>query len=100
MSQGTEPEESTDQQLDYGCGSLVLTAVIMIGLITFNSFLVNQFVDSVLSNNALFVQLPRLQRAIQIVAPVLLLIFEYWVYDFFRDRLWHHQDHRSPTEAN
>lgn len=86
MSAGSESEN--ELQPDYGCGSILLTAIIMIGLITFNSFLVNQMVGAWSETYPGFYELPRLQRAIRIVAPVLLLVFEYWVYDLIRDRFW------------
>ena len=82
-----ESESGREPQLDYGCGTMLLIGVIMIGLISFNSFLVNQLLGASVEVAGILAQMPRLQRAFQIVGPVLILVFQYWVYDFFRDRL-------------
>lgn len=93
MASSSEAEHEEQNNLDYGCGSMLLTAIIMIGLITFNSFIVNNLVEQLVLSYAGFTELPRLQRALQIVAPVMILVFQYWIYDFFRDRLWSHANH-------
>lgn len=100
-----ESDVGREPQLDYGCGTMLLIGVIMIGLISFNSFLVNQALSASPEFAAILSGTPRLQRAVQIVGPVLLLVFQYWVFDFFRDRLVYagkrgNDDSLTKTENN
>ena len=78
--------EKTPPTADYGCGYLVWMGVVIVGMILINSSIVDLTLERWELDQPLWLEDPRIQSAVRKIAPFLLLICEYWVWDFFMDR--------------
>ncbi|GEM_PF-1945532 len=79
--------EDNRPKVDYGCSFLLLLGITIIGLIALNGFVIDAFLKQGHIRLPEWVQSPKINGALRKVAPVAMLVFEYWVFDFFRERL-------------
>lgn len=68
------------QRKGWGVFALIRTGLILIGLLLLNSFLVKTLVDT----SAMFSEDLRISQTLQFVLPLIMIFFEYWIYDFLR----------------
>lgn len=88
------PQPNPSAKVDYGCSYMLLWAVTMICLIAINRFMVELCLGVWQNDLPELMQHERVQLAFRTVTPLFLLIFEYWVWDFFRERLLAESNHR------
>lgn len=89
--------ENNRPNVDYGCSFLLLLGITIVGLIALNGFMIDAFLKQGHIRLPEWVQNPRINGAIRKVVPVAMLVFEYWVFDFFRERLEKDPPHRIKT---
>ncbi len=79
--------------VDYGCGYLVWLSIVVVALIVVNGAVVDSLLQRWYWDRPDWMEDTRMVAAIRTVAPFLLLVFEYWVFDFIADR-WRRGSHR------
>jgi hypothetical protein len=72
---------------DYGLSYLLWLSVVIILLITINGGIVDLVLSGWKMDRPFWLDEPRVLMAIGKIVPFLMLVGEYWVFDFFVDRL-------------
>jgi hypothetical protein len=73
--------------VDYGYGHLIWLSIAIVFLIMVNGAILDLLVSSGSLGRSIWLEEPRVLAAIGKIGPFLLLVVEYWVYDYFVDRL-------------
>ncbi|ADB17204.1 hypothetical protein Psta_2535 [Pirellula staleyi DSM 6068] len=81
-----KPSPATITQL--GCGHLVISIAVACALLLFNGLTVSSVYSGWASRLSDFWREPRIAQSILFLGPILLLVFQWWIYDLFLDRFW------------
>jgi len=72
--------------VDYGCSYLLWMAVVVVALIVVNGAVVELILARWALSRPGWMEDPRIVAGLGKVGPFVLLVFQYWVFDFFADR--------------
>lgn len=80
-------QPSSPAIVDYGYGHLVWLCIAIVFLIMVNGAILDLLVSTGALGRSFWLEEPRVLAAIGKIGPFLLLVAEYWIYDYFVDRL-------------
>ena len=80
-------QQSSQAAVDYGYGHLIWLCIAIVFLIMVNGAILDLLVSTGSFGRSIWLEEPRVLAAIGKIGPFLLLVVEYWVYDYFVDRL-------------
>ena len=89
------PKTTSTPKLHTGCSYLLVVTLVACVLLVLNSFMVLAGLNAYQEYGPRELNEPRAQQAIQVALPVLLIFMEYWLYDWFIDRLGARQSNQS-----
>lgn len=70
------PKSNSRQSGQIGCGFILLSGIVLIGLLILNAFFVRTFFKSNFSGID-----DRIFQAAQFVLPIIMIFIEYWIFD-------------------
>lgn len=80
-------QQPSQAVVDYGYGHLIWLCIAIVFLIMVNGAILDLLVSNGSFGRSIWLEEPRVLAAIGKIGPFLLLVLEYWVFDYFVDRL-------------
>jgi hypothetical protein len=80
-------QPSSSAGVDYGYGHLIWLCIAIVFLIMVNGAILDLLVSTGAFGRSIWLEEPRVLAAIGKIGPFVLLVAEYWIYDYFVDRL-------------